>query len=149
MNRDLLAVLTSQLHSQLGERVAARSAADQLSDSPWAWTLRADLALEAEDFNAVISLTDNVTNTDDLTTLALAIRGAALRQAGHLTAAQETLREALRFPSRPATVRHRARLERARLYYTRNQPAKARQDLERILAENSQYPGVSELLARV
>lgn len=147
MNRDLLAVLTSQLHSLLGEPLAARSAANQMSDSPWAWTLRADLALEAHDFTTAIALTDNVTNADDLSALALAIRGAALREAAHLTAAQEVLREALRFPSRSAPVRHRARLERARLYLALGQPVKARQDLERILAENSKYPGVGELLS--
>ena len=146
MNRDLLAVLTSQLHSQQGEAVAARSAADQMSDSSWARTLQADLALEANDFNAAISLTDNVTNTDDLSTLSLAIRGAALRQTVHLATAQEVLREALRFPSRSAPVRHRARLERARLFLAQGQPTKARQDLERILAEDSQYVGVAELL---
>ena len=147
ISRDLLAVLTSQLHAQLGEFGAARSAADQMTDCRWARTLRADLAYDAGDYNHAVALTDMVTNSDDLTTLALAIRGGALRQAGHLTAAQEVLREALRFPSRSAPVRHRARLERARLYLALGQPAKARQDLERILAGDSQYPGVTELLA--
>ena len=149
MSRDLLAVMTSQLHSQGGQLPAARSAADAMSDSAWARALRADLAVEAGDFNAAIALTDNLTNADDLAALALAIRGAALRQVGHVTAAQEALREALRFPSRAATVRHRARLERARLHVTQGQPAKAQQDLERILAEDSQYPGVRELLATI
>ena len=149
MSRDLLAVLTSQLHSQQGQLPAARSAADAMSDSPWSRVWRADLAVDAGDFNTAITLTDNLANTDDLSALALTIRGAALRQAGHLTAAQEVLREALRFPSRAAPVRHRARLERARLYIAQGQPAKARQDLERILAEDSQYPGVREMLARM
>ena len=147
MSRDLLAVLTSQLHSQQGQLPAARSAAQAMSDSWWARVLRADLAVDAGDFDTAITLTDNVTNIDDLSALALAIRGAALREAGHVTAAQEALREALRFPSRTQPVRHRARLERARLYIAQCQTAKARQDLERILAEDSQYPGVRELLA--
>jgi Tfp pilus assembly protein PilF len=66
-----------------------------------------------------------------------------------LAGAQEALREALRFPSRTASVRHRGRLERARVYFPQGQPAKARQDLERILAEDSQYPGVRDLLATI
>ena len=146
MSRDLIAVLTSQLHAQLGQLDAARHAADQITDSRWTRAWRADLALDAGAADYAITMTDGVTNIDDLATLALAIRGAALRKAGHTTAAQEVLREALRFPSCAASVRHRARLERARIYLAMNQPAKARQDLERILAEDSQYPGVADLL---
>jgi len=44
-------------------------------------------------------------------------------------------------------VRHRAWFERSRCYLEEGQRARARQDLERILAEDSDYEGLAEALA--
>lgn len=46
-------------------------------------------------------------------------------------------------------IRHRALLERARTYLAENKRAMARKDLERIMAEDSNYEGLRELLAQV
>ena len=54
-----------------------------------------------------MAFTEGVHNVDDLSTLALVMRAAAMRELGNFTAASEVLKEALRFPSRSAGVRHR------------------------------------------
>jgi len=48
---------------------------------------------------------------------------------------------------REATIRHHALFERAENYEAQGKKAVARKDLERILSEDSDYPGVREKLA--
>lgn len=73
-------------------------------------------------------------------------RGVALRELGHHTAAREAFKEALRSRSRDTVIRHQALLERARSYLAENKTGIARKDLERILADDSSFPGLRELL---
>ncbi len=82
-------------------------------------------------------------------TLALVMRAAAMRELGNFTAALEGLKEALRFPSRSPDVRHRARYERALVYLAQGQKRKAREELERIYAENSSLPHVNQALGEL
>jgi hypothetical protein len=95
----------------------------------------------------VIDLTDGVQNEDDASALLLTYRGRAFRLEGLHDAAHETLKEALRSRSRTPEVRHLALSERAANYAAQGKKAMARKDLERILAEDSTYPGVTEALA--
>ena len=149
IDRDLVAALAIELHEQHGDLGAAATVADLLPDSEAGCVIKADLALASGRPEAVLPLTENLTNTGDLATLALAVRGGALRELGHHTAALEVLREALRYPSRAAGPRHRAWFERARVYRDLGQRAKARSDLERILAEDSAFPHVADELAEL
>lgn len=147
IGRDLLSALVLELYEHRGDFEAAASAAAQLSDSPVTRLLRADLALVTGHPDRAVALTEGVTNSDDIATLALAVRGGALRKLGYETAAAEALKEALRYPSRTAGPRHRARYERAQLYLGQGQRAKARADLERILADDADYPNAAAQLA--
>ena len=100
-------------------------------------------------YGEVAKLTEGITNSDDLTALLLTFRGVAFREQGYYDASRASFREALRFRSRHPVVRHRALLERARCYERERKFAMARKDLERILAEDSDYPGLTEALAEL
>lgn len=111
--------------------------------------VQAGLAAQIGQAARAVTLTEGVTNIDDLATLALVMRAAAMRELGNLTAALEVLKEALRFPSRSAGVRHRARYERALVYTALGQKRTARAELERIYAEDSSLPYVNQALAEL
>jgi tetratricopeptide (TPR) repeat protein len=74
-------------------------------------------------------------------------RGQAFREQGFHDAAHEALKEALRSRSRAAPIRHMALAERAQNYIVQGKKGMARKDLERILAEDSDYEGLREQLA--
>jgi tetratricopeptide (TPR) repeat protein len=73
-------------------------------------------------------------------------RGIAFREQGFYEAAREAFKEALRSKKRDPVVRHRALLERAKGYLSEGRQGLARKDLEQILAEDSGYEGLRELL---
>jgi len=109
----------------------------------------ADLYVGAGRFADAVRLTEGIANSDDLTSLLCTFRGVAFREQGFYDASRASFREALRFRSRHPVVRHRALLERARCYERERKFAQARKDLERILAEDSDYPGLAEALAQL
>jgi tetratricopeptide (TPR) repeat protein len=76
-------------------------------------------------------------------------RGQAFRQQGFHDAAHETLKEALRSKSRAAPIRHMALAERAQNYFAQGKKGMVRKDLERILAEDSDYSNVRERLSQL
>lgn len=86
-------------------------------------------------------------NEDDASALLCVFRGQAFREQGFHDAAHEALKEALRSRSRAAPIRHHALAERAQNYLAQGKKAMARKDLERILAEDSNYEGGREQLA--
>lgn len=73
--------------------------------------------------------------------------GIAFRGQGFFDAARESLKEALRIRSRPAELRQRALIERALTYLAEGKRAMAHKDFEKVLSENSAYPGLREHLA--
>jgi hypothetical protein len=97
----------------------------------------------------VVRLTDGVTNTDEVGALLCLVRGVALRHAGHTPAAREALTEAARVRSRDASIRLRAFLERGQCWLADGQRARARQDFERVLAQDASFPGLQDALASV
>jgi len=149
IGRDLIALLVAQLHEQRGELDLAADAGKQMSESRLARVVQAGLAAQTGQAPRAVALTEGVHNVDDLATLALVMRAAAMRELGNFTAALEVLKEALRFPSRSPDVRHRARYERALIYLAQGQKRKAREELERIYAENSSLPHVNQALGEL
>lgn len=94
----------------------------------------------------VIELTDHEQNTDETSMLLLTLRGRSFATLGHFDAALTTFKEALRYPSRPIELRKFAWLSRAKAYIDSSKMSLARRDLERIMAEDSSYPGLDDLL---
>ncbi|ROP44673.1 DUF4236 domain-containing protein [Pseudokineococcus lusitanus] len=149
LDRDAVGLLLGELHQQAGDRSAAIDVVESLTPSTTAAVSLAELYAEGGDWAAIVELTDGLTNLDEPSTYLLVQRGVALREQGHLTAAREALKEALRVRSRPPALRHRAWLERANTYLAENKRSLARKDLERVLAENSAYPGLQDALAQL
>jgi tetratricopeptide (TPR) repeat protein len=106
----------------------------------------AELYSQAGRHDEVVAMTEGVANEDDASAFLLVLRGVAFRELGHLNAAKETLTAALRSRSRASEIRHRALIERAQVHLDAGKKAIARRDLERILAEDSAYPGLREAL---
>lgn len=97
----------------------------------------------------MLELTEGLKNEDDASALLLVYRGQALREQGFHDAAHEALKEGLRSRSRAAPIRHLALAERAQNYLAQGKKGMARKDLERILAEDSDYEGVRAQLAEL
>ncbi len=84
-------------------------------------------------------------NEDDAAHL-LVYRAIALREQGYPDGAHEAFKEALKSRSRAPEIRHFGLSERARNYLAQGKKAQARKDLERVLAEDSDYEVVRERL---
>jgi len=119
----------------------------QLEPTVYAAVSLSELYAQERKYDEVIQLTEGIKNEDDASALLLVFRGVAFREQGFHDAAHEAFKEALRSRSRDATIRHHALFERSRNYLEQGKKAMARKDLERILAEDSDYEGVREQLA--
>jgi tetratricopeptide (TPR) repeat protein len=149
VNRDAIGLALAELRQEDGDLPGAIDVVEQLEPSAYTAVSLAELYLLADRPDEVIELTEGVTNEDDATAILLVFRGAAFRRQGFHDAAHETLKEALRSRSRAAPIRHLALSERAENYLAQGKNAMARKDLERILAEDSDYECVLERLAEL
>lgn len=147
-SRDAVGLALAELHQQAGDFAAAIDVVEHLEPSPIAAVSLAELYTETGRHEDVIDVTNGLTNTDDPTALLLTFRGSALRETGNLTAARESFKEALKSSKRDHGIRHLALMERARTYLAEGKEAMARNDLERIMAEDANYPGLARELAR-
>ena len=146
INRNAVGLALAEVLQAQGQLAEAALIVEQLvPDSVTALSL-ADLYVALGRFGDAVKLTEGLGNSDDLTALLCVFRGIAFREQGYFDAARLALKEALRFRSRHPVVRHRAWLERARCYEQEGKRSLARKDLERILAEDSTYPGLTEAL---
>lgn len=149
LTRDTMGLALAEAHQVAGDLKAASDVVEQVTPSTVAAVSLAELYIEQDRWDEVITMTDGLTNEDEAAMFLLVQRAAALRQTGAPGAAREALKEALRVRSRPAGLRHRALIERAYTYLAENKKAMARKDLEKVLAENSTYPGLAEAMAEL
>ena len=149
INRDAVGLALAELKQDAGEADAAINVVEQLEPTTYAAVSLAELYSHMGRHDDVVELTDGIKNEDDATALLLVYRAVALGEQGHNDAAQEAFKETLRSRSRAASVRHLALSERARNYEAQGKKAMARKDLERILAEDSDFEGVRERLASI
>ncbi len=147
LDRSTIGLAVAELHQDAGDLRAAIEVVEQLEPTTFAALSLAELYLQAGQPHEVVTLTQNVANEDDATALLCVFRGAALREQGYCDAAREAFKEALKSRKRSAAVRHRALWERARTYEAEGKRGMARKDLERIMAEDSTYPGLVDALA--
>jgi tetratricopeptide (TPR) repeat protein len=148
LSRRMLGLMLIPIYQAADNDDAIVSVTDALEPSPILTIIRSNCILDTTP-ERVAQDTEGVTNQDDTTALLVVLRGAAMRRLGYETAALEQFKEALRYPSRAAAVRHRARYERARLHLDANRPKQARADLERILADDIDFMDVQELLSQL
>jgi tetratricopeptide (TPR) repeat protein len=149
INCDAVGLALAELKQDDGDIGGAIDVVEQLEPTTHSAVSLGELYALAGRWDDVIKLTEGVTNEDDAAALLLVFRGRALREQGFHDAAHEALKEALRSRSRAAAIRHVALAERAQNYLAQNKKGMARKDLERILAEDSDYEGVREQLAEL
>jgi tetratricopeptide (TPR) repeat protein len=147
LSRDAIGLALAELHQEAGDLDQAVTVVEALDPSVIAAVSLAELYTLTGRYADVVDLTNGMTNDDDPTALLVTFRGIALREQGHPTAAREAFRDALKSKSRDAAIRHRALVERAETYRAEGKAAMARKDLERVLAEDSDYPGIREGLS--
>jgi tetratricopeptide (TPR) repeat protein len=107
----------------------------------------AELYSEAGRHDDVVDLTNGLSNETDAHAFLLILRARAMRENGMFDAARDVLKEAMRRRSMDPEIRRRAYLERASTYVAQGRKAQARKDLERILAEDANYPGLAEAMS--
>jgi tetratricopeptide (TPR) repeat protein len=148
-NRDALGLALGEIYQLTGEPSKAIEIVEQLEPTTYSAVSLAELYTQEGRYDEVIALTEGLNNQDDATALLLVFRGVAFREQGFLDAAHESFKEALRARSREPVIRHHALFERAQNYRAQGKNGMARKDLERILAENSDYDGVRDQLSEL
>lgn len=149
LDRDTVGLVLAELHQEVGDLPSAIDVVEAVTPSTVAAVSLAELYIAAGRWADVISMTDGLTNDDEASVFLLVQRATALRETGTPGAAREALKEALRLRSRPAELRHLALVERAYTYLAEGKPGMARKDLEKVLAENSVYPGLVAAMAEL
>ncbi|MFC4614805.1 DUF4236 domain-containing protein [Cellulomonas algicola] len=149
LTRDTIGLTLAEALQSAGDVRGASDIVEEVTPSTVAAVSLAELYAEQARWADVIALTDGVANEDEASMYLLVQRAVALRSTGNPGAAREALKEALRLRSRPAQLRHRALVERAYTYLAENKRAMARKDLEKVLAEDSSYPGLAEAMAEL
>lgn len=149
LDRDALGLALGEAHQSVGDVSSAVEVVESLEPTTIAAVSLAELYAEQERWQDIIALTDGVTNVDEPSMFLLVQRAVALRNLGSPGAAREALKEALRLRSRPSELRYRALVERAYGYLAESKPGMARRDLEKVLAEDSSYPGLQAALAQL
>ncbi|MFY9587896.1 MAG: hypothetical protein WAT66_10625 [Actinomycetota bacterium] len=144
LGRDAVGLGLAELQQADSDVAAAIDTVEQLEPTTYAAVSLAELYSSAGRFNETVELTEGISNSDDATALLCVFRGEAFYALGYNDAAMVAFKEALKSRSRAPEIRHRALSERSRAYDALGKRAMARKDLERIMAEDSQYPGLQE-----
>ena len=149
LSRDTIGLALGELLQDIGNLAGAVEVVEGVTPSTVAAVSLAELYAQAARWNDIVQLTDGIANDDDFSTYLLIQRGVAFRQLGFHDASRESLRAALAPRSRTPALRHLALSERALTYRAEGKLSMARRDLERILADDSDYPGVREMIAEL
>jgi tetratricopeptide (TPR) repeat protein len=147
LGREAVGLTLAELFQATGRLDDAINVVEQLEPTFSAALSLAELYSDAGRHSQVIDMTNGLANETDQHAFLLVLRGRALRESGMFDAARESLKEAMRRRSVDSEIRRRAYLERANTYLAQGRRAQARKDLERILAEDANYPGLGEALA--
>lgn len=140
---DVALLAVAELHQAAGDLDVAIWTVEQAQPTAPAALSLVELYSDAGRHHDVIDMTAATTNQDDATALLLVLRGRAFTHLGEPTAALSAFGEALRMRARAAPVRHRALLERAKVFAAQDRPEAARQDLEAVRAEDPHHPALA------
>lgn len=146
LGRDAVGLALAELRQEAGDLAGAAEIVESLEPSALAAVSLAELYAQQGRWQDVVDLTNGLEGNDDFTIFLLCQRGIALREQGYLQASREAFRASLSRRSQPAPLKHRTLIERAMTYRAEGKKSMARKDLERVLAEDATYPGLSEAL---
>lgn len=142
------AVCLAELYQREGRLEDAIGLMQQMADADAAVKLQlCDLLYDANDFEGVLDIAANVENTDDVALATIHLRAKALANLGMVDQAAAQLSAALRRTAgRNRELLREIRYNRGEAYELLGQPAKARQDFDRLYAEDPSYRDVRERL---
>jgi tetratricopeptide (TPR) repeat protein len=146
IDRDAVGIALAEVYQDTGDLERAATTVEHLQPTSATAVSLAELYSALGRSDDVIELTEGVTNGDDGTALLCVYRGMAFAHKGFRDAAREAFKEALRSRSRNTTIRHKALYERAQTYLADGKKAQARKDLERIMADDSDFPGLQDAI---
>ncbi len=147
LGREAVGLTLAEIYQGSGRLDQAIAVVEQLEPTFSAAVSLAELYSEAGRQDDVIELTNDLTNETDAHAFLLILRARAMREKGLLDSSKDVLKEAMRRRNVDSEIRRRAYLERANTYLLQNRRAQARKDLERIFAEDADYPGLREAMA--
>lgn len=147
LDRNTLGLVLAEIEQGEGNLDQAVAVVEALEPTTIAAVSLAELYADQSRWVDIIDLTNGVSNEDEPSTYLLVQRGKALREQGYFDAARESLKEALRLRSRPAELRNLALVERGKTYLADGKKSLARKDFEKVLADNSGFDGLTELMA--
>ena len=142
-----IGLLLAEIEQDAGNLGRAAEVVEGLEPTTLAAVSLAELYAEQGRWRDVVELTDGITNEDEPSTYLLMQRGAALRELSFYDAGTEALKEALRVRSRPSELKNLALIERGKTYLAAGKKRLARKDFERVMADDSRFEGLSELIA--
>ena len=148
MDRTLVGLALAEIYQLQGDLDRATEIVEYLEPTTATAVSLAELYTLQGRHKDVIELTEDISNEDDGTAMLLVYRGMAFAAQTYNEAARESFKAALRSRSRDEAIRHKALFERAMTYLSDRRPATARKDLERLMAEDSDYPGLADALKR-
>lgn len=146
-DRDTLGLALAELRQMQGDVAGAVDLVEQLTPSTLAAVSLAELYAQQHRWADIVDLTNGLSNDDDFATFLLIQRGVAFREQQHYEAAREAFKVAYAARTREPVLRRLALVERGQTYLAEGKTALARKDFEKVLAEDSHYPGLSEHLA--
>lgn len=147
LDRNTLGLILAEIEQDEGNLDQAVAVVEALEPTTIAAVSLAELYADQARWADVIDLTNGLSNEDEPSTYLLVQRGKAMREQGYYEASRESLKEALRLRSRPVELRNLALVERGKTYLAEGKKALARKDFEKVLADNSAFDGLPELLA--
>jgi tetratricopeptide (TPR) repeat protein len=106
----------------------------------------ADIEISAGDFDGAIATTEDIEVFDDATAMLMLLRGVAFRGKDMHEAAIECFKRVLKEKKLPEPLTHRALFERGTTYALMGKKAMGIKDLEKILVDDPDYPGVEKKL---
>lgn len=147
VGREAVGLALAELLQGTGRVVEAIGVVEALEPTFSAALSLAELYGEAGRYDEVIAMTNNISNETDAHAFLLVQRARAMREMDMVDGAREALKEALRRRSVDPEIRRRAYFERANTYLAQGRRSQARKDLERVFAEDAEYPGLREAMA--
>ena len=146
LNIQALGLLYIEVLQQLKDLRKAKQIAEGLTADQISAISLCEIEVQLGEYDEVLSLTENIDNEDDSTAILLVFRAIALREKKLYEASREVSKESLKSKKRNPDIIHKALFERAKTHKAEGNKAKAKLDLEKIIANDSDYPGVDELL---
>ena len=142
------ALLLSEQLQALGDIDAAIEALDIAAPSSARTLALAELYAKGERWADVVSVTDELRNTDDISCESLVLRARALCALGSEGSALAALKEALRSTKRNVQVVLAARYERGLVYEACGEDDRARKEFESVHALDADYRDVAARIHR-